>query len=267
MFWGNSGPDASQATGSRSHDESSMSVPSSSATSSDDGQEFIETPEGLEDMPIDQATELVYMTYRRGKRFWRRFTGRPVRAFRRYHRRFVKKRFRERRRHYYDEASEDSQDTEVFLKGKGKGKSTGKGFGRRGNPKDKSGNVMKCHKCGSTEHLQRQCPRSSGGGISSGMPPTMHTRAHVALPASDDDDNDFFGLQFGTVEHTGPSHSQAWDGSHDLPWTHADLSATGEHADMLHADMFPVFTAQPGSSSASWVELNRSGQTSGSSNF
>ena len=58
-------------------------------------------------------------------------------------------------------AQSELEEQYALLKGKGKGQrthSTGKGFGRRGNPKDKNGNVMKCHKCGSTEHLQRIAP-------------------------------------------------------------------------------------------------------------
>jgi hypothetical protein len=49
-------------------------------------------------------------------------------------------------------------------KGKGKGKfSSGKGKGRRMNPKGPDGQIMKCRKCGSIEHLQKDCPRNQGG--------------------------------------------------------------------------------------------------------
>ena len=57
-------------------------------------------------------------------------------------------------------------DVEFFLKGKGKGHrkhTTGKGFGRRKNPKDKDGNVMLCRKCGSDEHFEKNCPNNTGG--------------------------------------------------------------------------------------------------------
>lgn len=30
---------------------------------------------------------------------------------------------------------------------------------RRGNPRDRAGNLLKCHSCGSTEHLLRSCPK------------------------------------------------------------------------------------------------------------
>jgi len=48
-----------------------------------------------------------------------------------------------------------------FLSGKGKGDrshSSGKGFGRRKNPKDRNGQIMKCHECQSDEHLVARCP-------------------------------------------------------------------------------------------------------------
>ena len=49
-------------------------------------------------------------------------------------------------------------------KGKGKGKrSLGKGLGRRRNPKGPDGRTMKCHKCGSEEHFERECPMGGGG--------------------------------------------------------------------------------------------------------
>ena len=51
-------------------------------------------------------------------------------------------------------------DTLAYLKGKGKGKrahTSGKGFGCRGNPRDRNGEVMKCHNCGNEEHLAARC--------------------------------------------------------------------------------------------------------------
>ena len=83
------------------------------------------------------------------------------------------------------EMSDDEYETTFFSKGrrKGKGKSsgkrsTGKSFGRRRNPIGKDGQVMKCWnmkpaekgrgKCGSTEHLARDCPyKGTGRGSSS----------------------------------------------------------------------------------------------------
>ena len=58
----------------------------------------------------------------------------------------------------------------AFLQSKGKGHSkntTGKGFGRKGNPKDRNGEVMKCRICQSTEHLMARCPKKGEGKGSS----------------------------------------------------------------------------------------------------
>ena len=50
-------------------------------TSSDYDEEIITEP-GLENMSHAEAAEHIYMQYRRGKRMWRRFTGKPVCCFR-----------------------------------------------------------------------------------------------------------------------------------------------------------------------------------------
>ena len=51
-------------------------------------------------------------------------------------------------------------------------RSTGKGFGRKGNPKDRNGEIMKCRICNSTEHLMARCPRKGEGkGASSSSTP------------------------------------------------------------------------------------------------
>jgi hypothetical protein len=51
-------------------------------TSSDDWTEDIQLPE-IAHMPEQEAAEHIYWMYRRAKRIWRRFTGKPVRRFRR----------------------------------------------------------------------------------------------------------------------------------------------------------------------------------------
>ena len=48
---------------------------------------------------------------------------------------------------------------------KGKG---GKGGGSKQNPRGKDGKIMTCHKCGSTEHLLRRCPKNDSSGPASG---------------------------------------------------------------------------------------------------
>ena len=59
-----------------------------------------------------------------------------------------------------------ADDVAAFLTGKGKGNrghTSGKGFGRRKNPKDRSGQTMTCHGCGSDEHLIANCPQKGKG--------------------------------------------------------------------------------------------------------
>jgi len=160
----------------------------SSATSSDSGNEELPDvyigDQWIGDVAEDVATEHVYMQYRRAKRTWRRFTGRPVRKFRRFHK------FQRRRKGkgkgkgrkgrgkgksqpgFMWSQSAEVEDTLTYLKGKGRAKgrnSSGKGFGRKKNPRDKTGAIMKCHNCGSEDHLAARCraprrPKGSGKG-------------------------------------------------------------------------------------------------------
>ena len=56
-------------------------------------------------------------------------------------------------------------DQLTYLRAKGKthrAHTSGKGHGRKGNPFGKNGEKMKCHQCGSTEHLLRDCPNRNG---------------------------------------------------------------------------------------------------------
>ena len=154
----------------------------SSATSSDSGQEKFDDiyigEQWVGDVPEDVAAEHVYQKYRKARRTWRRFTGRPVRKFRR----FVK--FQRRRKGKGKGKGNlkgtigkstpgfmwTHEDSLTYLKGKGRGlNSSGKGFGRKKNPRDKSGAIMKCHNCGSEEHLAARCraprrPKAPGKG-------------------------------------------------------------------------------------------------------
>jgi hypothetical protein len=107
---------------------------SSSATSSDNGSALEDAPDDAD--PLTKA----FYAYRKGKRNWRRMTGKPVRKYRRAFRfyKFKKQRHsgsrREPRRTYlagaWNEDEWDFVNEHVFFGGKGKGK----GFGRKGNP-------------------------------------------------------------------------------------------------------------------------------------
>ena len=138
-------------------------------TSSDDGLEEIPLPDTTQLSERD-AAEQIYMAYRRAKRTWRRFTGKPVRRFRR----AIKF---QKRRHWKGKGKGrgkgkgngffwTNDDTLVYLKGKGKGHrshTSGKGHGRRKNPKDRTGNVMRCRICESDEHFAARCPQKGSG--------------------------------------------------------------------------------------------------------
>ena len=60
------------------------------------------------------------------------------------------------------------------------------GKGRQGNPRDKSGNIMKCFRCGSTEHLKDQCPQGQtllvNKGTGRGKGSSSSGRSFVSVP-------------------------------------------------------------------------------------
>ena len=122
-------------------------------TSSDDGTEHIVVPD-VSHMSEADAAEHIFYQYRNAKRVWRRFTGKPVRRFRSGLRHFAKARGRGRGSGQGHRRSMflTDEDTQAYLSGKGKGQrkhTSGKGHGRRTNPRDRNGQVMKCHNCGS----------------------------------------------------------------------------------------------------------------------
>ena len=138
-------------------------------TSSDDGVEDTQ-PIDITGMSEPDACEAVYLAYRRAKRNWRRFTGKPVRRFRRHFKRYTKTRYgkgRGKGRGFF--WSQD--DVFAYLKGKGKGhkgNTSGKGHGRlslyqKTNPKGRDGKIMKCRRCNSEHHFERDCPQAKGG--------------------------------------------------------------------------------------------------------
>ena len=64
------------------------------------------------------------------------------------------------------------QELDAFIAQRGNSArafTSGKGFGRRGNPKGKDGKPLKCRGCGSEDHLVRECPVKGGEG-GGGMP-------------------------------------------------------------------------------------------------
>ena len=143
-------------------------------TSSDSGNEDLVGQAELVGMTDPDVAAHLYFQYRKAKKVWRRSTHKPVRKFRRKFRKFGKghgKVYRDRGKGSGKGHSImfSEEDVYTFLSGKGKGHrsgSSGKGFGRKGNPKDRDGNVMTCRVCGSEDHFAARCPKGSGKGSS-----------------------------------------------------------------------------------------------------
>ena len=126
--------------------------------------EYDDVPEGLDE---NQKAEELFWAYQRAKGRYRRFMREPVRRVRR----FLKRKGKGKGKHpgYFLSTLSESEIENMFFmkgkprKGKGKGKfSSGKGKGRKMNPKGPDGQIMKCRKCGSVEHFQKDCPRNQG---------------------------------------------------------------------------------------------------------
>ena len=136
----------------------------------------------LPDVPAASSPNVIaehlFWAYQQAKSQWRNYMGRPVRKARRFIKRKGKSMGKGKLRtkgkgggtiHFLETMTDPEQ---VFIfKGKGKGgykgkKSSGKGFGRKGNPTGPDGEKMKCFGCGSEDHLKRDCPQQQGGASS-----------------------------------------------------------------------------------------------------
>ena len=150
-----------------------------SATSSDNNSLMDNTD--LAGMNNGQVDEYLFGRYQHAKRRWRRFSGKPVRAIRRTLRKKGKgKGSKGGLGHAYLNINEVLQNS--YFKGKGKGgNSSGKGFGRRINPKGRDGEVMKCSICQSQYHLRAKCPQRPNTATtsqpSSGVTGQIHATA------------------------------------------------------------------------------------------
>ena len=128
-----------------------------SATESDDGYDQVPTDD-LVGLSNQEADEHLYWQYSEAKKRWRRFTGKPVRALRRVLRR--KGKGKGKPSHSYLDINHTLMQSSYFRnKGKG-GKSSGKGFGRKQNPRGRDGEIMKCSICGSINHFRAKCPQN-----------------------------------------------------------------------------------------------------------
>ena len=130
----------------------------------------------LDDDQAGNLAQLFMANYRRAKARVKRFFNRKPRRFVR-RRRFGGKRGRKGKgfgkfRSQFLESPAAYKGSKGFRKGKGKGKSEDgpaylqhiDGSYFNSNPKDRSGEVMKCHSCGSTDHLIAKCPKNRKKG-------------------------------------------------------------------------------------------------------
>ena len=130
-----------------------------SDTSLDDMPKDNDDP-GISQMTSAQAAEHLFYQYRRARRHWRRFKGKPTRLFRHFVKRAKGCRKGRGKRFFWTQ-----DDTTAYLarRGKGNRKGSGKGFGSKKSPTDKAGDVMRCRTCNSDEHFAKHCPQNRGG--------------------------------------------------------------------------------------------------------
>ncbi|CAE7203568.1 RE1 [Symbiodinium sp. CCMP2592] len=151
--------------------------------------------EDLQGMSSTQADEYLFGQYQQAKKRWRRFTGKPVRSLRRVLKRKGKGKGKQRSYLNIDSLLQQS----AYFRGKGKGgSSSGKGFGRKQNPKGRDGEPLRCSICSSVYHLRARCPQRSDNPqpSSSSSQPQRAPPAFTVEPA---------GMHFAAFESEGSS--------------------------------------------------------------
>eukprot|EP00959_Pyramimonas_sp_CCMP1952_P018516 391117-Pyramimonas_sp.AAC.1 len=132
----------------------------------------------------EQQARWLFLGYQKHKRRWRRCMKKPARKVRRVVRRALKGedkgrgkgRGKRRRLHGRGRLAvlaslTGPQYEDIFLgAGRNRRRTSGKGNGRRGYPKDVNGEILECDICHSTQHFRRECPQGNGGGSG----PSMH---------------------------------------------------------------------------------------------
>ena len=157
----------------------------SSSTESDVGAEDSDASQLYAHYNNDPSLlgNVLYGDYMLAKQRWRRFAGRPPRRYRRGHfnKYHQKNNYQKLQRYGKTYASFLPPNAFAAHRGPG-GKSKGKGKSARQNPRGKDGQVLKCHRCGSTEHLIRKCPQSDTSGQSNAMSMLSRPLADVTAP-------------------------------------------------------------------------------------
>ena len=163
----------------------------SSATESDLGEPDHEAQQTFSSFASEsEAADALYSAYLLAKQRWRRFSGRPPRRYRKNH--FNKGKYQKQYRHLsqgpYARAYASFLPPKAFAANRNPGQFAKRGSGGpKKNPRGRDGQPLKCHKCGSDEHLLKRCPQnqnknqgpqssSSMAMLTSGIPslPSMH---------------------------------------------------------------------------------------------
>eukprot|EP00438_Fugacium_kawagutii_P024626 Skav212826 [mRNA] locus=scaffold2466:561:3704:- [translate_table: standard] len=147
----------------------------SSATDSDDGGDDSEAAQLYAHYDSDPSMlgNVLYGEYLLAKQRWRRFSGRPPRRYRKYHNNRYRHQYSQQRLQRYGRTYASFLPPNAFaahrgpggVQNKGGGKGGGKTKGRQ-NPRGKDGQPLKCHRCGATDHLIKNCPRPDASGSS-----------------------------------------------------------------------------------------------------
>ena len=151
----------------------------------------------------DARGNVLLQEYLQARRRWRRWTGKPPRRYRRAN-------FRSRdavagrlSRGPYARTYAAFLPQSAFAGGKSKGKGKSGGRGPRQNPRGKDGQLLKCAKCGSTEHLWRRCPQVVSSG-SSGFPSAGNAHVTYQAPAPG-------GANLAMMTTAGQSPAETWN--------------------------------------------------------
>ena len=139
------------------HVDPNVASDTDSATESDDFHQH-EDDRDLDGLTAGEADEHLFWQYTEAKRRWRKYTGKPVRALRRVLRRKGKGKGK-MKGSFFDITNALHESSYFRAKGKG-GKSSGKGWGRKQNPKGRDGEILKCSICSSQYHLRARCPQN-----------------------------------------------------------------------------------------------------------
>ena len=138
-------------------------------TESDSGMSIFSDTDIKGLAPGDGASKL-YWGYRKAKKRWRRYTGKPVRKARRWVKRRGGSGGRTARKYLNHDDAEAYFKRRTKVRGKGKRcrshRTFGTGFGSKRNPiaDHETGKRLTCHGCGSEDHFLKHCPKRKGGG-------------------------------------------------------------------------------------------------------